>query len=222
MLILMIFFGWLGGWLLTLLSDYLVRFATADVKAPAINRPPAVMIHAAGRTDFRWHRLHLVVEIITPLYLAVLWVTSTLTVGLALAFAYFTLIAVMDIKYRVVLNVLTYPALLIVVAAHLTMQAELPPVFVGGGFAFMIFFATAVVRPGDLGGGDIKLVTVIGLMLGFPQVLWALIVGAGLGAIVAVGLLVIRRPSSKMYMPYAPFLCFGALVALHYSPLIGS
>jgi prepilin signal peptidase PulO-like enzyme (type II secretory pathway) len=44
-------------------------------------------------------------------------------------------------------------------------------------------------------------------------------VGAGLGALVAVALLMHQHRRGST-IPYAPFLCFGALVALLYNPLL--
>jgi prepilin signal peptidase PulO-like enzyme (type II secretory pathway) len=77
-----------------------------------------------------------------------------------------------------------------------------------------------------LGGGDVKLALLIGLALGFPTVLWALLVGVGSGAVTAVTLLIIsrRQPQKqawnrKSQIPYAPFLCLGAIIALLYNPL---
>jgi leader peptidase (prepilin peptidase)/N-methyltransferase len=92
-------------------------------------------------------------------------------------------------------------------------------VLVGGAFGFAIFAAVALVRPGELGGGDVKLATWIGFVFGFPNALWALMVGVFAGGAIAVVLLASHRGDSKSEMPYAPFLCLGALVALLYNPV---
>ena len=90
---------------------------------------------------------------------------------------------------------------------------------IGGIFAFVIFYGTAILKPGDLGGGDVKLAALIGLTFGFPAVLWVLIVGAGTGAVVAIYFL-LKSGHSVRSIPYAPFLCLGALVALFYNPFL--
>ena len=63
-----------------------------------------------------------------------------------------------------------------------------------------------------------SLAALIGLMFGFPHVLWALLLGIVAGGVFAIGLLA-RRQSRKLQIPYAPFLCLGAIVALLYNPL---
>jgi leader peptidase (prepilin peptidase)/N-methyltransferase len=92
-------------------------------------------------------------------------------------------------------------------------------VLLGGAFGFAIFALAAFVRPGGLGGGDVKLATLIGLVFGFPNALWALMIGIFVGGTLAIFMLLSHRGDSKSEIPYAPFLCLGALVALYYNPV---
>ena len=65
-----------------------------------------------------------------------------------------------------------------------------------------------------MGWGDVKLAGLIGLATGFPGCLVALglaIIGGGLLAIVLVAL---RRRSRWDVIPFGPFLCAGALLAM--------
>jgi prepilin signal peptidase PulO-like enzyme (type II secretory pathway) len=134
--------------------------------------------------------------------------------------AFFLLVAVIDLKYRLVLNVLIYPALAItLLATALIAPQRLPLSLAGGLLAFGLFMLTATLRPGELGGGDIKLAALIGLLAGFPGVLIALLVGAGLGAITAAALMLGLHWQPRTHIPYAPFLCSGAIIALIFSPL---
>ena len=96
----------------------------------------------------------------------------------------------------------------------LALPEQRTAILLGGGMAFAIFFLTAWLRPGELGGGDVKLATVIGVTFGFPQMLLALLVGAGIGAGVAVMMMMTRQAGRKTRIPYAPFLCLGAMALL--------
>jgi prepilin signal peptidase PulO-like enzyme (type II secretory pathway) len=49
--------------------------------------------------------------------------------------------------------------------------------------------------------------------LGFPYILWALLAGTGAAGVAAIWLMR-RGASAKTRIPYAPFLCLGAQVAL--------
>jgi leader peptidase (prepilin peptidase) / N-methyltransferase len=78
------------------------------------------------------------------------------------------------------------------------------------------FLVLALIRPGQLGGGDIKLAGLTGLVLGWLG--WpALIIGAALAfvlsAIVGLVLLAARRVTLQSAMSFGPFLVGGAILA---------
>lgn len=221
MMVLVGVIGWLAGWLINWASDYLPRFAST--RAPEkLARPitiPALVALASGRAAWRdgWTRLHAVVEAGSAVFFGVMWWQLGATTALLftlVGYCFFALIAVIDFKYRLVLNVLTYPALVALLVFNLlALPEQRTAILLGGGMAFAIFFLTAWLRPGELGGGDVKLATVIGVTFGFPQMLLALLVGAGIGAGVAVMMLT-RQAGRKTRIPYAPFLCLGAMALL--------
>ena len=133
-------------------------------------------------------------------------------------YAFFLLIALIDARYRLVLNVLVYPALVLVLGYQVVMgEQPLTAVLLGGGLAFSTFALAAWLRPGDLGGGDVKLAALIGLLFGFPGVLWPLLVGVVAGGL-AAGFLLLRGYGRRHHIPYAPFLCLGVFIAILYTP----
>ncbi len=137
----------------------------------------------------------------------------------ALIGAVLILVAVTDLKYRLVLNVVIYPtAALVVLWQVFGAQANLVWILIGGTFGLAMFWLVAWLRPGDLGGGDVKLAMLIGLLFGFPHVLWALLIGVVAGGVAIGWLMIARHWQSKAQIPYAPFLCLGALIALLYNP----
>ncbi len=78
------------------------------------------------------------------------------------------------------------------------------------------FLLLALIRPGQLGGGDVKLAGLAGLALGWLG--WpALIAGAALGfvlsAAVSLALLASRRVTLRSSISFGPFLVGGALLA---------
>jgi leader peptidase (prepilin peptidase) / N-methyltransferase len=87
-----------------------------------------------------------------------------------------------------------------------------------GGLALAgAYLVLALVRPGQLGGGDIKLAGIAGLVLGWLG--WpALIVGAALGfvlsALVGLALIAARRLTLRSAICFGPFLLGGALLSM--------
>jgi leader peptidase (prepilin peptidase)/N-methyltransferase len=66
---------------------------------------------------------------------------------------------------------------------------------------------------GALGGGDVKFLAGVGLLIGALRLVLAVFVGAMLSGLVIVALLAARRVTLKSYIPFGPFLILGAVWA---------
>lgn len=127
---------------------------------------------------------------------------------------FFLLIALIDGKYRLIPNRLIYPALLLTLLGQFWFgHYSMIVILLGGGLAFSTFALVAWLRPGKLGGGDVKLAALIGCLFGFPDVLPPLLIGVTLGGI-AAAILLHRGYNRHHQIPYAPFLCLGVFLAL--------
>jgi prepilin signal peptidase PulO-like enzyme (type II secretory pathway) len=65
-----------------------------------------------------------------------------------------------------------------------------------------------------MGMGDAKLVALIGLVSGFPLVVFSMIIGIVLGGIVAIVLLATKKKGRKDVIAYGTFLGIGPIIAL--------
>jgi prepilin signal peptidase PulO-like enzyme (type II secretory pathway) len=131
----------------------------------------------------------------------------------------FLLITLTDLRHRLVLNIVVYPAIPFTVAIRLLSPGStLASTLLGGTAGLALFLAVMLVGRGALGAGDVKLAALIGVIVGFPEVLWALALGIIAGGVGALIILISRRGGLKSYMPYAPFLCLGAMLVLLYHP----
>jgi leader peptidase (prepilin peptidase) / N-methyltransferase len=91
-------------------------------------------------------------------------------------------------------------------------RALLGALVLGAGFLVL-----ALLRPGQLGGGDIKLAGLAGLALGWlgwPAVMTAAVLGLLLSAVTSLALLAARRVSLSSAVCFGPFLLGGALLAI--------
>jgi len=163
------------------------------------------------------------VELFTGLFFAYLWKRFGLSwrlLLLAFTCSFFLLVAIIDQRYRLILNVMIYPAAVVTLLLRaISSEGDISATLLGGALGFSVFLLAALVRRGGLGGGDIKLAALIGLVVGFPEVLWALAAGIVAGGIAALILVFLARWEIKSHIPYAPFLCLGAIIALLYNPL---
>jgi leader peptidase (prepilin peptidase)/N-methyltransferase len=143
------------------------------------------------------------------------WLGPNLTALVAgLQLALLLLIAVIDIEQRRVLNWLVVPAWPLV-GVSAWFWPGLSPVdsLLGGAIAFSGLLLVALVRPGALGMGDVKLAGLVGLLTGLSHLGPALFVAFVSGGAVAAGLLATGRIGRRDPLPFAPFLCLGAAAA---------
>jgi leader peptidase (prepilin peptidase)/N-methyltransferase len=91
-------------------------------------------------------------------------------------------------------------------------------VLVGGGSMFLLgFFGELIFRKESLGGGDVKLMAMIGAFLGWKLVLVTFFLAPVLGLGVALFMKVKRN---REIIPYAPYLSLGAVISLLYGEKI--
>ena len=69
---------------------------------------------------------------------------------------------------------------------------------------------------GAFGGGDIKLMFVVGIVLGWKLTVVSVLIGFITGGVAAVILLSSKKKGRKDHFPFGPYLCVGAAVALFY------
>ncbi|MBP2028294.1 Flp pilus assembly protein protease CpaA [Acetoanaerobium pronyense] len=82
------------------------------------------------------------------------------------------------------------------------------------GFAiggFLLYF-TALVTRGGIGGGDVKLVAVSGLYVGFPGIMYATVYGFGLAALYSIILMGLKKIGKKDFIPLGPFISIGVII----------
>lgn len=79
---------------------------------------------------------------------------------------------------------------------------------VGGGILYLAgTLAEWILKKEAMGGGDVKLLAMIGAILGWPGVLWTIFVSSFLGSIVG---LYIRFTKGQDRIPYGPYLAAAA------------
>lgn len=111
-----------------------------------------------------------------------------------------------DFDRRRIPNVVTYPAALAAMAVCWAWpDRTIAEVAVGGGAALAVALVLGFMR---FGGGDLKLVVLMGLLLGWRGLLPALLYGFLLGGLVAMVLLV--RSGRRSTFAYGPYLAIGA------------
>jgi leader peptidase (prepilin peptidase)/N-methyltransferase len=165
------------------------------------------------------------VELATALIFALLCWHYGLSVELGVMAFYaclFIIIFVIDLEQGLILNKVVYPGMVVALLLSLypwpwlndSMVMRVAYAALGGGIGFVLFYLIALASRGGMGWGDVKLAALIGLATGFPLVFLAIIMGAILGGIVAVALLIAKKRKRRETIPFGPFLALTAMVTL--------
>jgi len=183
-------------------------------------------------------------ERVSPRYFVVELLMASLTVALFYKFglgpAFFSnfifvaallVISFIDLDVRIVPDVISLPGIVLGLLFSLLGfyvvhdPAELIPsplssligVLVGGGFLLALAWAYAAVTGTEgMGGGDIKLLAMIGAFLGWPSIPVTLFLSSLGGSIIGLSAMLIKGVGRKYALPFAPFLCLGALLHLFF------
>jgi leader peptidase (prepilin peptidase)/N-methyltransferase len=159
-----------------------------------------------------------IVELLNGLFYTSLY--SSLGLGATfLAYSVFlsSLIVVtfIDLDHQIVPDRITIPGIILGILLASTLlpvglKNSLSGALLGGG----LFYLTAILSRGGMGGGDIKLIAMIGAFLGWKEVLLTIFLGALSGSLVGVFLMVFRGKGRKHKIPFGPFLSLGATLSL--------
>jgi leader peptidase (prepilin peptidase)/N-methyltransferase len=181
---------------------------------------------------------------ISPRYFLVELLMGLLTIalyyrfGLSLEFfAGFIFVAAMvvvsfiDLDVRIVPDVVSLPGILLGLAVSIigyfvnggssslipTPVSSFIGILAGGGF----LLATAwiyekVTGVEGMGGGDIKLLAMIGAFLGWPAVPITLFFASMVGSVVGLTCMLLTGAGRRLALPFAPFLCSGAVLFIFF------
>ncbi len=131
-----------------------------------------------------------------------------------------------DLSHKIIPNVITFPGICVglISAATILPLGLLNGViglFVGGGILWILAWASPYLFGKEgMGGGDIKLLAMIGAFLGWKPAVMTIMVGSLLGSVVGVTLIAAHLMKREDYIPFGPFLVCGALVSLFFGQSI--
>ena len=140
-------------------------------------------------------------------------------------------ISFIDLDVRIVPDVISLPGivvgLLLSIIGHYLLRdplgivptplGALLGVLLGGGFLLAVAWAyERFTGVEGMGGGDIKLLAMIGAFLGWPAIPLTIFLSSLGGSVIGVGFMLAKGVDRRFALPFAPFLCLGAVVYLFF------
>ena len=165
------------------------------------------------------------VEGITALVSLILFVRFGPTLSYVFYFSFIAaliVISIIDLYHQIIPDVISLPGIGVGLLASLTIPQinfidSLIGALLGGGSLFIVatLYQWLFKREG-MGGGDVKLLAMIGAFLGWKAVILTILLGSLLGSISGIIVMVLRGKDFKYAIPFGPFLSLGAVIALFY------
>ncbi len=165
------------------------------------------------------------VEGITALSSLLLIMRFGLSLSYLIYFAFVAaliVITVIDLYHQIIPDVISLPGIGVgllasLIISQITFSNSLLGILVGGGSLFLIatVYQWLFKREG-MGGGDVKLLAMIGAFLGWKAVILTIFLGSLIGSITGIILMVSKGKDFKYAIPFGPFLSLGAVIALFY------
>ena len=168
------------------------------------------------------------IEFLTALLFLILYRKLGLTFELLVFLIFVSLlitISFIDLDFQIIPDILSIGGvvlgLLLAIARPLFRNMEpkfgildsLYGIGIGGGLLFAIAWSYQFVTKREgMGGGDIKLLGMIGAFCGMKGVIFSLVSGSVLGTLVGIPLMLAKGAGTKYAIPFGPFLSLGALV----------
>ncbi|MEW6520483.1 MAG: prepilin peptidase [Thermodesulfobacteriota bacterium] len=147
-------------------------------------------------------------------------------IGFFLFAAALLVIIVIDCKHQLIPDVISLPGIIMGFAFSflnpaLSWSDSGLGILFGGGILFLIawgyYFLTKRV---GMGGGDIKLLAMIGAFLGYQSLPFVIFSSSLLGTLAGVGAMLKQKKGGQTVIPYGPFLAAGALIYLFFEARI--
>ena len=123
------------------------------------------------------------------------------------------LLWLIDYRFQFIFDDSLLPLLVVGLVATPWLPFSIWQRLAAGAGAFVVLAALAILGRGALGGGDVKMMAVLGLWFGVNGIITATSVGFIIGGIAAIVMLLFKVHGRKDFFAFGPFLIIGAVVA---------
>lgn len=171
--------------------------------------------------SFRYFLVELITALLAVILVSRFGLTVT-TLGYFIFSAALIVITFIDLDYQIIPDVISLPGVVAgvafsLVSPALTLRSSLIGLAAGAGVLLAVALGyRAITGREGMGGGDVKLLAMIGAFLGWRAVPFTLFSASLIGSVVGVAAMIHRNESSQLALPFGPFLSFGALCYLFF------
>ncbi|HEY6007554.1 MAG TPA: prepilin peptidase [Geobacteraceae bacterium] len=131
-------------------------------------------------------------------------------------------ITFIDLEHQIIPDVISLPGIPLGIAVSfflpwLGWKNSLLGILLGGGSLLVVAYAYEFFTKNEgMGGGDVKLLAMMGAFLGWRSVPFIIFAASLAGSVIGLTVMAIQKKDSKLPIPFGPFLAFGALLYIFY------
>jgi leader peptidase (prepilin peptidase) / N-methyltransferase len=162
-----------------------------------------------------------IIEMLTGFLACICFIKFGYSLEFIIYFAFITILLVIsfiDLDYKIIPDIISLPAIPIgLLTAWIVPSITFIDAFIGtllgGGILYFIAWTYQMITGKEgMGGGDIKLLAMIGAFIGWKGVLVTIFIASASGTIVGILLMLIAHKNIKYAVPFGPFLAIGAVI----------
>ena len=131
-------------------------------------------------------------------------------------------ITFIDLEHQIIPDSISLPGIVVGFLSSfflpwLSWQSSLIGIVAGGGSLLLVAYGYQLLTKKEgMGGGDIKLLAMMGAFLGWRAIPFIIFTSSLFGSVVGLTLMAIRKKDSQLPIPFGPFLAFGAILFIFY------
>ena len=177
--------------------------------------------HCSTRIPVRYA----VVEVMTGGVAVAVLLAFGLTLEGLIYFAFISALIVItyiDIDHKIIPDIITLPGIPIGLIASFALPAvgfkdAIVGLLAGGGSLWLVaWIYYLLTRKDGMGGGDIKLLAMMGTIIGLKGVIFTIFMSSAVGTLVGITLMIVKGKDMKFAVPFGPFLSIGAITYIFF------
>jgi leader peptidase (prepilin peptidase)/N-methyltransferase len=131
-------------------------------------------------------------------------------------------ITFIDLEHQIIPDEISLPGIVVGFICSFFLQEHswlnsLLGILLGGGSLLLVAYSyQSLTGKEGMGGGDIKLLAMMGAFLGWKSIPFIIFASSLVGSVVGVTIMLVQKKDSKLAIPFGPYLAFGAVLFIFY------
>jgi leader peptidase (prepilin peptidase) / N-methyltransferase len=135
-------------------------------------------------------------------------------------------ITFIDLDHQIIPDIISLPGIGVgfifsLFLPWLSWSNSLLGIVAGGGSLLLVAYGYQFLTGKEgMGGGDVKLLAMMGAFLGWRSILFIIFAASLVGSVIGITVMLVQKKDAKLAIPFGPFLAFGAVLYIFFGKQI--